>query len=144
MTEMDRKVALDSLADQWGTYVTTYQRMSPEEQAEFMQRQGYARFADLVAHFTAWWELAMQVNEVKQHDPSYFFPDINVDEFNANAVEKAKNLSEDQVLEQFEETRLKFIDCVNQLSDEDLLNPNIIRQLEIDLVGHLAEHALNK
>ncbi len=108
-----------------------------------MQHQGYDTFADLMAHFTAWFELAMEVIEVKKRDPSYFFPDINVDEFNAAAVEKAKTLSEAQVLEKFEMIRLRFIDCVNRLSEEDLLNPNIIRQLEIDLVGHLAEHKIS-
>ncbi len=142
MDKINRETALDYLTNQWGSYVSSFRALTPEVQAEFMQRQGYDTFADLVAHFTAWFELAMEVIAVKKRDPSYFFPDINVDEFNAAAVEKAKPFSEAQVLEQFEVARLRFIDCVNRLSEEDLLNPNIIRQLEIDLVGHLAEHKI--
>ena len=140
MTDIDRKIALDYLNDHWGSYVKTYQWMTAEDQHEFMQRQGYATFANLMAHFTAWWELGMRVIEIKQRDPSYFYPEFDVDEFNAAAVAGAINLTEAEVLQKFEETRLKFIDCVNHLSEEDFHNPNIIRQLDIELVGHLQEH----
>ena len=144
MVEITRKSVIESLTTVWGNYVEEYRKLSPAEQQEFMKRQGYARLADLVAHFTAWWELAMNVIAIKQKDPAYFFPDINVDEFNAAAVEGAKDLSEEQVLNKFEQTRLRFVECVKNLSDVDLENPNIIRQLEIDVFGHLGEHAIKK
>ena len=144
MVEITRKSVIESLTTVWGNYVEEYRKLSPAEQQEFMKRQGYARLADLVAHFTAWWELAMKVIAIKQQDSSYFFPDINVDEFNAAAVEGAKELTEEQVLEKFDQTRLSFVECVKNLSDADLENPNIIRQLEIDVFGHLGEHAIKK
>jgi hypothetical protein len=144
MTEINRKIALEYLNDRWGSYVTIYQGMSAQEQQAFMLRQGYATFADLMAHFTAWWELGMRVIEIKQRDPSYFYPEFDVDEFNAAAVAGAKDLTEAEVLQKFEETRLKFIDCVNHLSEENFRNPNIIRQLDIELVGHLEEHQIKK
>lgn len=144
MVEITRTSVIELLTSDWGNYVEEYRKFSPAEQQEFLKRQGYARFADLIAHFTAWWELAMNVIAIKQQDPAYFFPDINVDEFNAAAVEGVKDLTEEQVLDKFEQTRLRFIECVKNLSDADFQNPNIIRQLEIDVFGHLGEHEIKK
>ena len=141
---MEKRIFLDYLTDQWGTYVTTYMGMPLEDQVEFMQRQGYASFKDLIAHIIAWWDFAMQMIEVKKHDVDYFFPDINVDEFNAKAVEGAKDFSEEQVLQQFEQTRLKFIEYIQLLKDDQIKQPNIAKQLEIDLFGHLLEHAIKR
>ncbi len=47
---------LDTLQHGWGTYVERFQRLSSKEQAAFLTKQGYARFADLLAHVIAWWE----------------------------------------------------------------------------------------
>ena len=141
---MNKRDIVNKLEVEWPQLIGSYKKLDPGQQALYLHNQGYARFADLVAHFTAWWELAMKVIAIKQKDPAYFFPDINVDEFNAAAVEDAKDLSEEQVLAVFEQTRIKFIECVRNLSEGDLENPNIIKQLEIDVFGHLGEHEIKK
>lgn len=141
---MNKREVVNKLEIEWPQMICSYKKLDPGQQALYLHNQGYARFADLVAHFTAWWELAMKVIAIKQQDPAYFFPDIDVDEFNARAVEGAKMLTEEQVLALFEQTRSKFIECVRNLSEGDLENPNIIKQLEIDVFGHLGEHEIKK
>ena len=62
----------------------------------------------------------------------------------AAAVAKAQDISEEQVVRCFEVNREKFIQLVNRLTDEDFKDPRITRQLEMELIGHLAEHAIKK
>lgn len=142
MPIFDLENVIRHLEKEWGTYVVRFQKLTQKEQQEFLEKQGYETLKDLVAHFTAWWEQGMDIIEIKKGDPNYFYPDIDVDEFNARAVAAAQGLSESEVLQRFESTRQQFIDCVNGLSNEDWRQPNILKQLDIEIFGHLQEHAL--
>lgn len=142
MLIVDRQTILHYLTDNWGSYVTDYRSMTPQAQQQFLRRQGYRRFADLLSHCIAWWDSGMRVIETYRVDPDYESPPVDVDAFNAAAVAKAQDMSEEQVVRCFEVTRDKFFQLVNRLTDEDFKDAHIIRQLEMELIGHLAEHAI--
>ncbi len=144
MSTIDRKTILRYLINKWGSYVNDYRALSAQDRLDFMNRQGYQHFADLLAHFVAWWELGMRSIDGYRSDPDFKPPAVDVNSFNAAAVAGIRDLSEEQVIRYFEETRERFIDLVNNLSDNDFTDTRITKQLEIELVGHLAEHAIKK
>ena len=142
MDNPERNAALDALTKQWGAYVLTFQYLSEAKQAEFLQRQGYHRLADLLAHVTAWWDLGMKSIRRYQSDPGYQGASIDVDAFNATAVENAKELEEGDVIRAFERARVDFLELVATLSDEDWKNPKISQRIHIELIGHYQEHVI--
>jgi hypothetical protein len=128
------------LNEQWGTYIERFKNMSKSQQQEFLKKQGYLRLADLMAHIAAWWTRGMDSIEQFLVDPDYVSPSVEVDAFNARAVKAVEGLSEEEVLRNFEETRMKFATLVTRLSDQDLQNEKVIRQLNMELLGHYQEH----
>jgi hypothetical protein len=143
MPDPDKKKTLDYLINKWGTYGHAFQGLSADEKETFLKKQGYLRFADLLAHFTAWWEVGMRVIKRRKVDPTYQYPEVDVDAFNAVAVEEAKNTSEEAAVRSFESTRMKFIALVTGLTDNDFENERIAKQLNIELIGHFEEHQIN-
>ena len=144
MFTIDRQLMRYYLIDQWGSYVNDFRSLNSEAQQQFLLQQGYRRFADLLAHFTAWWEMGMQVIETYRLEPEFQQPAVDVNSFNAAAVESVRDLSEEQVVRSFEETRKNFTELIDLLSDDDFRNPRIAKQFEIELINHLAEHAIKK
>ncbi|HNR03197.1 MAG TPA: DinB family protein [Anaerolineaceae bacterium] len=144
MPAIDRQMMMDYLTKKWRNYVAAYRSLSVGDQEKFLQRQGYRRLADLLAHVIAWWESGMRAIEIYRVDPAYEPPPVNVDAFNAAAVADAQDKSEEQVVRLFEETQKNFIELINSLSEDNFRDPRITRQLEMELVGHLAEHVIEK
>ncbi|MRR30264.1 ClbS/DfsB family four-helix bundle protein [bacterium] len=131
------------LNKQWGTYVERYNALTAEEQRQYLEQQGYARLADLLAHVAAWWQRGMQLIMVYQRDSSFQPPDVDVDAFNAEAVASVRALSEAEVIAHYESRRLQMLQLVKSLTEVDLMSDPIKRQLSMDVVGHYEEHTLN-
>ena len=68
-----REQILESLHTDWGTFVERFQRLSPEAQATYLQQQGYARFADLLAHVIAWWQEGLAAHTAHAEQPRLHF-----------------------------------------------------------------------
>ena len=135
-----RFLVVDILHREWGDYVAGYTGLSPEKQAGFLQRQGFSRFRDLLAHIVAWWEQGIEVIHAgSTADPCNV---EDVDAFNAQAVKRFGALEEAQVLVQFEETRLTLASLVDMLPDDVVQRPNIQEWLRADVLDHYYEHAL--
>ncbi len=137
-----RKQLLESLHTDWGTYLDRFQRLSPEAQAAYLQQQGYARLADLLAHVIAWWREGLQAVPIMLADPDYTAPEHDVDQFNAQAVEKLRDLQESAVAAIFENLRQQWLELVGGLPDEAFQNRQITDRLHIELIGHFEEHNL--
>ena len=143
MEKPDRTKSLNILNHQWGNYVQAYQDLSESDKRDFLTRQGYIRFADLLAHVSAWWKMGMKTIEIYKVNPEYDHPSIDVNIFNAKAVARIQHLPEAKVIANFEKTRRKFVDYITtQLTDEDFENPKIQWQLNMELFGHYDEHKL--
>jgi hypothetical protein len=142
MIELTREQIISALRDGWGTYVERFERLSPEAQAAFLARQGYARLADLLGHVVAWWEEGRSAILDLLDDPNFSSPDYDVDAFNARAVERFRGLDEPAVVHVFETARRAWLDLVARLPDDALRNSKIADRLYIEIIGHLAEHAI--
>ncbi len=141
--ELTREQIVGALQDGWGTYVERFERLSPEAQAAFLARQGYARLADLLGHVVAWWEEGLQAVPALLDNPESSSPDYDVDAFNARAVERFRGMDEPAVIHIFEGARRAWLDLVPRLPDGALRNERIAGRLHIEIIGHLAEHAIS-
>jgi predicted HD superfamily hydrolase involved in NAD metabolism len=72
----------------------------------------------------------------------YGGPNFDVDAFNARAVERFRGLDEPAVVQAFETARQAWLDLVARLPDDALRNKKIADRLHIEIIGHLAEHAI--
>jgi hypothetical protein len=138
-----RQSVLDLLAGDWAEYVARFQALSPAAQAAFLEQQGYKRLTDLLAHIVAWWEVGLDSIQRYQTDPAARQPEIEIDSFNARAVQQARKVSESEEIRVFEEVRRKFIDLTRQLSDDDFKDERILTQFKWELVNHLEEHRIH-
>jgi hypothetical protein len=137
-----REQLLESLHSDWGTFVDRFQRLSPEAQAAYLQQQGYARFADLLAHVIAWWQAGLSAIPAMLDDPDYTSPDHDVAAFNAQAVETFRSCAGSSVTTIFMDLYQKWLQLVNRLPDAAFQNNKIEARLHIELMGHFAEHHL--
>jgi hypothetical protein len=144
MDQITRQSVLDLLNGDWADYVARFQGLSPCAQAAFLEQQGYKRLADLLAHIVAWWEEGLQAIQRYKNDPAARQPEIEVDRFNARAVEKVRAVSEAEEIRVFEDARHKFAEAVQKLSDEDFKDERVLNQIKWELVNHLEDHRINK
>ncbi len=142
MTEWLREQALAALENDWGSYVERFHSLPAEAQAAFLALQGYARLADLLAHIVAWWQEGRRVMDRLGEDPGFIAQDYDVDAFNALAVASARDQDEAVVLASFEAMRQHLIQLVTRLPPAAFENQRLAERLRIEVVGHLAEHAL--
>jgi len=140
MEIIDRVTVLEYLEVKWPAFVRDALALPDAQRLAWLHRQGYARIADLLAHVVAWWQLGMQVIAHHQVDAEYHHPPMDVDAFNLEAVTRVSALSESEVLADFNTARETLVAFVNGLSDAELANPKINRQLVIEVIEHLHEH----
>lgn len=142
MPEVTREQTLDALQNGWATYVSRFRALTPEAQAQFLEKQGYVRFADLLGHVTAWWEEGEKIITGILSDPGYRWDEYDIDAFNARAIERFSSLDEDDVTNSFNLARISFTALVADLSDESYFNKKIAIWLNALVIEHLHEHTL--
>ena len=142
MDTITRQNVLDLLAGDWADYVPRFQALPPAARAAFLEQQGYKRLADLLAHIVAWWEVGLQAIPRYQGDPAARLAEIDVDSFNARAVEQVRAVNEAEEIKVFEAARLNFIEVVKKLSDDDFKDERILTQIKWELVNHLEDHRI--
>ncbi len=140
MAAVTRKELQQSLEQDWGTYVERYRRLSDDGKRRFVKAQGFVRFADILAHFIAWWEEGIKALERMPGDPSYQSPDYSVDEFNAKAIARFSAVDEDTIINTFEKERRELARLVADLPDSAFREKRIIDRLHIEILGHMEEH----
>ncbi len=138
---ISRDRILETLERGWAGYVTTFDGWSPEVQAEFLRRQGYRRFEDVLAHVIAWWRRGRGIVESLVEDSAYQAAEVDVDAFNAQAIQDFSGEDGAAVRQAFEVERQKMVDLLTNLSDDSMQSEKIVGQLNMEIVGHMAEHA---
>ncbi len=142
MPALTRSQVLHALQHDWATYAEKFHCLEPEAQAEFLKEQGYARFADLLAHITGWWEVGHRAIENYLKDTQYKPPEYDVDQFNAEAVAKSQGQDEETILKTFEAKRLFLIEWIWSLPESSFENEKVAKQFNMELIGHLTDHEI--
>jgi hypothetical protein len=138
-----REQTLAALQDGWATYVDRFHALTPEAQAQFLKKQGYTRFADLLGHVTAWWQEGEMVINGILKDPEYRWASYDVDAFNAQAVTRFSDIDEAVVVGSFELARISFAVLVSDLPEEAFANNKITSWLYADVIEHLQDHDIS-
>jgi hypothetical protein len=139
---LSRFLPLDLLANDWGTYLTDFQRLEPEKQKEFLSQQGFASFHDLLAHIIGWWEEGARIIRGILDSPAFTWQDPDTDLFNRDLVQKYSTWSSEDLFNHYETVRLALMDLIQRLPEDAFLNRDIEAWLVDDVVKHYDEHPI--
>jgi hypothetical protein len=142
LAAVTREILMQSLDKDWGSYAEQYRRLSDEEKSRFVEAQGFARFADILAHLIAWWEDGKETLGRMFGDPAFASPEYNVNDFNARAIARFSEMDEDQIIKSFESLRLDMLRLVSGLPESAFRDQRITNRLQIEIPGHFSEHKL--
>lgn len=141
--QLTQRDLLDALQERWGQYISAFKRLNPAEQADFLKRQGYERFQDLLAHICAWWEEALKVVISILDNAELPEREYDIDAFNAEAVFMYNDWTEDDLIAHFENLREVLLDLVADLPDETLSYSRIAGWFYACVIEHAEEHRVS-
>ena len=143
MVALSRFLVVDMLENEWGTYIEGFNRLEPERQTEFLSKQGFENFHDLLAHIIGWWEEGARIITGIVNNPGFTWESHDTDTFNAELTEKYSTWSDDDLFKHYESVRLAMMDLTANLPDDFFLNKDIEGWLRDDVVEHFNEHAIS-
>jgi hypothetical protein len=135
-------LVIDVLKNDWATYVEDFNHLESDKQKEFLLKQGFENFHDLLAHVIGWWEEGARIIMGILDSPAFTWQDHETDSFNVELVEKYSNWSDDDLYKHFETVRSAIIDLVASLPEDAFTNKDIEGWLVSDVVEHYDEHAI--
>ena len=137
-----RFLTLDTLRREWEGYVERFNALPDEKQRAFLEKQGFARWRDLLAHIIAWWEDGLEAIDAISKDPGYHHPEKDTDAYNAQAGERFGKLDEAEGLKRFESRRRGFMERIIGLPEKVFGHPQVHARLRSHVIEHYYEHAL--
>ncbi len=135
-------LVLDMLQREWAAYLERFRELPEGEQTTFLEKQGFPRFRDVVAHIVAWWEEGLQLIDSVVQDPSYRPVDKDVDVYNAEALQAFAPLEEEDVWKKYESTRAALIEALSHLPVTVYEHKQVQDWLKSDVIEHYFEHAV--
>jgi hypothetical protein len=142
LVALSRFLVLDMLENDWATYIEDFQQLDAQKQEEFLSKQGFANFHDLLAHIVGWWEEGARIINGILSSPAFTWQDPGVDSFNADLIQKFSSWSDTDLFKHYEGLRLALVDLVERLPEDAFLNKDIESWLADDVVHHYDEHAI--
>ena len=142
MANFTLREVMQVLEEGWGEYVKQFNALSPEGQADFLQKEGFVSFHDLLAHVIGWWEEGLWIITGIIDDPGFTWEERDTDTFNRVLIEKFRAWSEEDLLLHYENVREALLDLVGELPEDALMNKDIRDWLEADVIEHLEEHKI--
>jgi len=135
-----RFLVLDTLQREWGDYPGRFQALPEEKQKVFIEKQGFARFRDVVAHIIIWWEDGLTAIDAITKDLAYRHPEKDTDAYNAEAVKVFGELDEADVWKKFESTRQSLMELAINLPEDIFSRKDVQEWLRADVIEHYYEH----
>lgn len=142
LVSVSRFIVADLLENEWATYIEDFSRLDDEKKKEFLSKQGFENFRDLLAHIIGWWEEGARIIAGILDSPGFTWQSRDTDAFNAELVKKYSKWSEKDILTHYESVRVVLLELVAELPDDAFLNRDIEAWLVDDVVGHYDEHPM--
>lgn len=139
---LSRFLVLDMLQNDWETYIEDFHRLDPEKKNEFLAKQGFVNFHDLLAHIVGWWEEGARIVRGIVNSPSFTWQEVETDSFNDQLIQKFSTWSEADLFHHYENLRLALIDLVQSLPEDAFFHKAIEGWLADDVVHHYDEHPI--
>ena len=143
LVALSRFLVVDMLENEWGTYIADFNHLDAEKQTEFLSKQGFQSFHDLLAHIIGWWEEGARIITGIVNNPGFTWESHDTDAFNVELTEKYSTWTEDDLFKHYEAVRLALMDLTANLPDDFFLNKDIEGWLRDDVVEHYNEHAVS-
>lgn len=142
LVALSRFLVVDMLENEWAAYIVDFNRLDDEKKKEFLAKQGFVSFRELVAHVIGWWEEGARIISGIMDSPAFRWDNHDTDAFNAELLRKYSAWSEADLFKHYESVRVAMLDLVNDLPEDAFLNKDIEGWLKDDVVGHYDEHPL--
>jgi len=142
LVAVSRFLVEDMLEDNWATYIEDFNRLDDEKKKEFLSKQGFENFHDLVAHVVGWWEEDVRIIAGILDTPGFTWQSHDADEFNAELVRKYSKWSDNDLFKHYESVREVLLELTVELPDDAFLNKDIEGWLVDDVVSHYDEHPI--
>lgn len=139
---LSRFLTLDLLKNEWAEYVESFNALDDEQKKEFLSKQGFENFHDLVAHIIGWWEEGARIISGILNSPGFTWTSRDTDAFNVELTKKYASWSDGDLFKHFESVRLAMLDLTASLPDDAFKNAEIEGWLNDDVVGHYDEHSI--
>jgi hypothetical protein len=135
-------LVIDVLENDWAAYIEDFNRLAPDKQKEFLAKQGFENFHDLLAHVIGWWEEGARIIMGILDSPAFTWQDPETDSFNTELVEKYSTWSDDNLYKHFETVRMALIGLISELPEDAFINKDIENLLIADVIEHYDEHPI--
>jgi hypothetical protein len=142
LVTVSRFLVLDMLQNEWRTYIQDFQCLESDKQKEFLSKQGFANFHDLLAHIAGWWEEGARIIHGIVNSPSFTWQEVEADSFNAQLIQKFATWSDEDLFQHYENLRLAMIDLVQSLPEDAFFHKDIEGWLADDVVHHYDDHPI--
>ncbi len=139
---LSRFIAMDLLKNEWAEYVEEFNNLGEEKQKEFLSKQGFESFHDLVAHIIGWWEEGAHIISGIVEKPGFTWENRDTDAFNLELTKKYATWSDDELFKHYERVRTVMYELTASLPADAFQNYDIEGWLNDDVVGHYDEHAI--
>ena len=142
LVTVSRFLVTDLLENEWAEYVEDFNRLDDEKKSEFLSKQGFESFHDLLAHIIGWWEEGSRVIRGMLDSPGFTWENQDVDTFNAELTKKYSTWSDDDLFKHYESVRLAMFELTAGLPEDAFSNKEIEGWLRDDVVEHYDEHPI--
>jgi RNA:NAD 2'-phosphotransferase (TPT1/KptA family) len=142
MDPVSKSAALECLENDWSKFVAQCESQTPEAKEKFLQRQGFATYSALLLHIRAWWGEAITNLQGVVANPEFKTRKYDVDRFNAEAVRAGNGKTEEAVIREFEETRIRLLHVISDLNETQIKNGETQKQLYWMICNHYREHQI--
>ncbi len=139
---LSRFLTLDLLQNEWAEYIENFNALDEEKKKEFLSKQGFENFHDLVAHIIGWWEEGARIITGILNSPGFTWTSRDTDAFNVELTKKYASWSDGDLFKHFESVRRAMLDLTASLPDDAFKNADIEGWLNDDVVGHYDEHSM--
>ncbi len=142
LVALSRFLVIDLLKNEWAEYLEDFNRLADEKKKEFLAKQGFARFHDLVAHVIGWWEEGARIISGILEKPGFTWKSHDTDAFNLELTKKYSTWSDDELYQHYEMVRTVMLELTASLPEDAFLNEDIEGWLKDDVVAHYDEHSI--
>ena len=142
LVALSRFLTLDMLKNEWATYIEDFNSLDDEKKKEFLSKQGFQSFHDLLAHIVGWWEEGARIITGILNRPGFTWESHDTDVFNEELTEKYQGWRDEDLFKHYDVVRLAMIDLTAELPDDAFLNRDIEGWLKDDVVGHYDDHPI--
>ncbi len=139
---LSRFLVTDLLKNEWAEYIDNFNRLSDEKKKEFLSKQGFENFHDLLAHIIGWWEEGARIISGILEKPGFTWESHDVDAFNLELTKKYSTWSDDALYQHYEMVRTVMFELISSLPADAMQNADIEGWLKDDVVAHYDEHSI--